>query len=409
MKPQERTAFRILFSICLCHGINDLLQTLLTATYPTLQTQFHLTFTEIGFVTLAYQLTASLLQPAVGFLADRRPAPFSLPFGTLFTFAGLWILSVAPNYLLLVIGACVLGVGSSVFHPEASRVARMAAGERPGLAQSLFQVGGTVGSALAPLGAAIVVARWGQRSLGAFSVFAVISTAVLTGVGLWYKRHGLPRLAASRGRGIVSRAGARLSAPRVTRSMTVLLILIFSKFVYLASFGNYYTFFLMHRFGLSVESAQVHLFVLAVSVAAGMLAGGAMGDRVGRRQIIWFSILGTLPFALALPYASLFWTEVLTVFIGFTLSSAFPAMVVYGQELVPGRVGMVSGLFFGLSFGAAGLGAGLLGELADAAGVEQVYRVCSFLPALGVLGVLLPDLKRQPVVAPRADVSLTTG
>jgi FSR family fosmidomycin resistance protein-like MFS transporter len=392
MKLQDRLAFGVLFSICLCHGINDLLQSLLSATYPIIKSQFHLTFTEIGFVTLAYQLTASLLQPAVGFLADRRPAPFSLPFGTLFTFAGLWLLSGARSYPFLVTGACVLGVGSSIFHPESSRVARMAAGNRPGFAQSVFQVGGTVGSALGPLGAAIVVGRWGQRSLGAFSALSVVSTCVLTSVGFWYKRHGIPRLASSHAGAIVSRARATLSTTRVTLSMTVLLILIFSKFVYLASFGNYYTFYLMHRFSLSIENAQWHLFVLSLSVAAGLLAGGSLGDRIGRKQIIWASILGVLPFALALPYVNLFWTEVLTVLIGFILSSAFPAIVVYGQELIPGSVGMVSGLFFGLSFGAAGLGAGLLGELADATDIERVYRVCAFLPALGILAALLPDL-----------------
>jgi FSR family fosmidomycin resistance protein-like MFS transporter len=398
MKPQERTVFGVLFSICLCHGINDLLQSLLSAIYPTLKQQFHLTFAEIGFVTLAYQLTASLLQPAVGFVADRRPAPFSLPAGTLFTLAGLCILSAARSYALLVLGACILGVGSSVFHPESSRVARMAAGDRPGLAQSLFQVGGNVGSALGPLGAAVVVARWGQQSLAGFSALAFVSTCVLGGVGLWYKRHGISRLAASRGRALVSRARADLTATRVTVSMTVLLVLIFSKFVYLASFSNYYTFYLIVRFGLSVQSAQLHLFALALSVAAGTLAGGPLGDRVGRKQIIWFSILGVLPFAIALPYAGLLGTEVLSVLIGFVLSSAFPAIVVYGQELIPGSVGTVSGLFFGLSFGAAGLGAGLLGELADAIGIENVYRACAYLPVLGILAALLPDLRGTSVM-----------
>jgi FSR family fosmidomycin resistance protein-like MFS transporter len=398
MKPQERVALGVLFSICLCHCINDLLQSLLSATYPTIKSQFHLSFTEIGVATLAYQLTASLLQPAVGFVADRRPAPFSLPLGTLFTFAGLWILSAAQTYGVLVLGACVLGVGSSVFHPEASRVARMAAGHRPGFAQSVFQVGGTVGTALGPLGAATIVARWGQRSLGWFSALALVSTCILSAVGIWYKRHGILRLAASHDRGMMTPAGARLTKAHVTFSITVLLVLTFSKFVYLASFGNYYTFYLMNRFDLSIKSAQLHLFLLSLSVATGLLAGGSVGDRIGRRKVIMFSILGVLPFALALPYASLFWTEVLTVLIGLILASAFPAIVVYGQELIPGSLGMVSGLFFGLSFGAAGLGAGLLGNLADATDIQHVYRVCAFLPALGVLAVLLPDLSGRPVM-----------
>jgi FSR family fosmidomycin resistance protein-like MFS transporter len=369
-----------------------MLQSLLTATYPVLKSKFHLSFAQIGLVTLAYQLTASLLQPIVGLCADRKPMPFSLPAGTLFTFAGLLILSDAGNHAALVAGACILGVGSSVFHPESSRVARMASGGRLGLAQSLFQVGGNIGSALGPVGAAIVVLRWGQRGLGGFSVLALASTAILSFVGLWYKRHGLARLAASPRAPSASRGPERLSALQVRTSIAVLLTLIFSKFVYLASFSNYYTFYLMHRFDVSVKSAQMHLFAFSAAVAVGTLAGGPLGDRIGRKHIIWFSILGALPITVALPYANLFWTGALSLVIGFVLASAFPAIVVYGQELIPGRVGMVSGLFFGLSFGAAGLGAALLGELADATSIEHVYRVVSFLPALGVLAALLPSL-----------------
>jgi len=390
MKDGEKTAFGVLMAICSCHLINDMLQSLLLAVYPTLKTAFHLSFTQIGLVTLAYQLTASLLQPVVGVWADRRPMPFSLPTGTLFTFAGLLVLAAARTYPGLLVGAGILGIGSSVFHPESSRVARMASGGRPGLAQSLFQVGGNVGSALGPIGAAVVVLRWGQWGLGAFSVLALISTCILAGVGLWYRRHGLKRLAADQE---PRTPAAALSAADVTRSMAVLLLLIFSKFVYLASFTSYYTFYLIRRFGVSVGSAQVHLFALLAAAAAGTLAGGPLGDRFGRKPVIWFSVLGVLPFTLVLPHADLFWTGVLSVAIGFVLASAFPAIVVYGQELIPGRVGMVSGLFFGLSFGAAGSGAALLGRVADATSIEHVYRLCAFLPALGILAALLPSMR----------------
>ncbi len=392
MRNTEKPAFGVLFSICFCHLLNDMLQSLLAAVYPTLKSEFHLSFSQIGLVTLAYQLTASLLQPAVGLYSDRKPTPFSLPGGTLFSFAGLLLLSTAGNYCVLLTGACVLGVGSSIFHPESSRVARMAAGRRVGLAQSLFQVGGSIGSALGPLGAAMVVLRSGQRGLAAFSLLALVSTVILSGVGLWYKRHGLARLAASKRASSQSAAAQPLSSRQVTGSLVVLLTLVFSKFVYLASLSSYYTFYLIDRFGLSVPSAQMHLFALSAAVAVGTLAGGPLGDRFGRKPIIWFSILGALPFTVALPYASLFWTGALSLVIGFVLASAFPAIVVYGQDLIPGRVGMVAGMFFGLSFGAGGLGAALLGKLADATSIEQVYRVVAFLPALGLLAALLPTL-----------------
>jgi FSR family fosmidomycin resistance protein-like MFS transporter len=402
MKGTEKTAFRILLLICLCHLINDMLQSLLAAVYPILKADFHLSFTQIGLVALSYQVTASLLQPIVGLYADRRPMPFSLASGTLFTFAGLMLLAEARSYGAVVAGACILGVGSSIFHPESSRVARMASGGRPGLAQSLFQVGGNVGSALGPVGAAIVVLRWGKQGLGAFSLLALVSTAILSCVGLWYKRHGLARLGASRRAPSVSRAAESLSPGQVRGSMAVLLALIFSKFVYLASFTNYYTFYLMDRFELSLERAQLHLFSLFSAVAAGTLAGGPLGDRFGRKYIIWFSILGALPFTMALPHVDLFWTGVLSLFIGFILASAFPAIIVYGQELIPNRVGMVSGLFFGLSFGAAGLGAALLGRLADATSIEHVYHLVAFLPALGILAALLPNLGGSTVMGAQA-------
>jgi FSR family fosmidomycin resistance protein-like MFS transporter len=396
----ERTAYGILLAICFCHLNNDMLQSVVIASYPTLKANFHLSFAQIGLVTLAYQVTASLLQPVVGVFADRRPNPYSLPAGTLFTGAGLAILAAARTFPVLIAGACVFGIGSSVFHPEASRVARMAGGDRPGFAQSVFQVGGNVGAALGALGAAFVVLRWGQGSLGAFGLLALVSTAVLAAVGRWAKRAlaraarvpAEPPVAPKRG---ATDATPPLSERRVWASIAVLLTLIFSKFVYLASFSSYYTFYLVTRFGVSVANAQVHLFGLAAGVAVGTLAGGSLGDRFGRRRVIWFSILGALPFALALPYVDLAWTGVLTVVIGFVLASAFPAIVVYGQELIPNRVGMVSGLFFGLSFGAAGLGAGLLGKLADTEGIETVYRAVSFLPAIGLLAATLPDLGRR--------------
>jgi MFS transporter, FSR family, fosmidomycin resistance protein len=393
MRENDRTAFGVLLSICFCHLNNDMLQSLLAAAYPALKIEFQLSFAQIGLITLAYQLTASLLQPVVGLYADRRPAPFSLPTGTLFTFTGLLVLAGAGGYAGLMTGACILGMGSSIFHPEASRVARMAAGGRPGLAQSLFQVGGNVGSALGPLGAAFVVLRWGRRALGAFSLLALVSTAILYGVGLWYKRHGLARVARTRAAPRCEAEAGRLTAIQLRASVAVLMTLIFSKFVYLASFTSYYTFYLMHHFRISMASAQMHLFALFAAVAAGTLVGGPLGDRVGRKVIITFSILGVLPFSLALPYAGLLWTGVLSLAIGFVLASAFPAIVVYGQELIPGRVGVVAGLFFGLSFGAAGVGAALLGKLADTTSVEHVYHLVAFLPALGVVAPLLPSLR----------------
>jgi FSR family fosmidomycin resistance protein-like MFS transporter len=402
MKGQEKTAFGVLVAIACCHLLNDMLQSLLPAIYPSLKSAYHLDFAQIGLVTLTYQLTASLLQPAVGLYADYRPTPFSLPAGTLFTFAGILVLASAQSYPALLAGASILGMGSSVFHPESSRVARMASGGRHGLAQSFFQVGGNVGSALGPLAAAVVVLRWGQRSLAFFALLALVSTAILTRVGIWYKRHGLLRLSKNRSRSTAT----ALSKERVQTSLAVLLVLTFSKHIYLVSLTSYYTFYLIHRFDMSVRNAQLHLFAFLAAAAAGTLAGGPLGDRFGRKYIIWFSILGVLPFSLALPYANVFWTGVLSVVIGFVLSSAFAAIVVYGQELIPGRVGMVSGLFFGFAFGVAGLGAALLGIVADKTSIEFVYRLCAYLPALGVLTALLPDLeadRRAHLVAtPRA-------
>ncbi|MBT2245127.1 MFS transporter [Sphingobium sp. BHU LFT2] len=385
------TAFGVIVAISFCHLLNDMMQSLLPAIYPGLKSELHLSFGQIGMVTLVYQITASILQPMIGLYADKRPTPMALPGGTLFSLAGLTVLSIAHSYGLVLVGAALLGVGSSVFHPESSRVARMAAGGRHGLAQSLFQVGGNAGQALGPLAAALVVVRWGQSSLAFFALLALLSGAVLWNVANWYRHHGLSRLQ-------VGGAGAlHIELPRgqAARGIAILLALIFSKYVYLASLTSYYTFYLIQRFNLSVQNAQLHLFAFLAAVAVGTVAGGPLGDRFGRKYVIWFSILGALPFTLALPYAGLFWSGPLTVIIGLILASAFPAIVVFAQELVPGKVGMISGLFFGFSFGMGGLGAAGLGWLADHSSIEMVFRVCAFLPAIGLLTAFLPNLGHE--------------
>jgi FSR family fosmidomycin resistance protein-like MFS transporter len=339
---------------------------------------------------LTLQLTASLLQPLIGLYTDRRPTPYSLPVGTGFTLIGLLVLSIAPSYPAILIAVALVGIGSSVFHPESSRVARMASGGQHGLAQSLFQVGGNVGTSLGPLLAAYVVLPAGQRSIAWISIGALVAIFVLARVSAWSKqnRKVLKKSPAKSGD-----PASRLSSRRITVALAVLIALMFSKFVYLSSLSSYYTFYLISRFHLSVLSAQVHLFVFLGAVAAGTIIGGPVGDRIGRKHVIWCSILGVLPFTLALPYANLFWTGVLTVIIGMILASAFSAIVVYAQELVPGRVGAISGLFFGLAFGLGGIGAAFLGRLADSTSIEFVYRVCAFLPALGLLTALLPNVE----------------
>jgi MFS transporter, FSR family, fosmidomycin resistance protein len=388
----DGTVFGVILAISFCHLLNDMMQSLLPAIYPDLKADLGLNFGQIGIVTLAYQMTASILQPLVGLYADRRPTPLALPGGTLFSLVGLLVLSIAHSYPILLIGASVLGVGSSVFHPESSRVARMAAGGRHGLAQSLFQVGGNVGQALGPLAAALVVVRWGQSSVAFFGLLLLLSAVILWNVGTWYKHHGLARLDRRAGRKSLH---VVLPRPEVIRVIAVLLVLIFSKYVYLTSLTSYYTFYLIEHFGLSVQAAQLHLFVFLAAVAIGTVLGGPIGDRIGRKRVIWLSILGALPFTLLLPYANLYWTGPLTVLIGLVLASAFPAIVVYAQELIPGKVGMISGLFFGLAFGAGGIGAAWLGALADATSLEYVYRLCAFLPLIGLLAALLPDVERK--------------
>jgi FSR family fosmidomycin resistance protein-like MFS transporter len=391
-RPAATTAFGVLVAISYTHFSNDLLQSLLPAIYPNLKLALGLTFAQIGFVTLAYQITASLLQPAVGLFSDKRPTPSALPLGTLFAMGGLCVLAVAHNYGILVGGACLLGVSSAIFHPEASRVARMASGGQPGLAQSLFQVGGNFGSALGPLAAALIVVRFGQTSLVFFAMFSLFAFAVLWFIAQWYRAEGLTRLKAA-----AKRHPLDITIPhrQVVTAIVILLVLIFSKYFYLVSITNYLTFYLIEKFGVSVQTSQLHLFMFVGAVAVGTIAGGPLGDRFGRKYIIWFSILGTLPFTLLLPHANLFWTGPLTIAIGLILASAFPAIVVYAQDLVPGKIGTVSGMFFGFAFGIAGLGAAVLGLLADHAGIEFVYSICAFLPAIGLFAGLLPQIERK--------------
>jgi FSR family fosmidomycin resistance protein-like MFS transporter len=387
----RRTALAVLLAVSAGHFINDLLQSLWPAVYPMLKADFRLDFWQIGLITLANQVTASILQPIVGHALDRRPVAHSLAIGMTFSLAGLLLLAFGARFSHLVLAAGLVGVGSSIFHPESSRVARAASGGRHGLAQSLFQTGGNIGSSLGPLLAAFFVLPFGRHSIGWFSLVALAGIGVLWRIGAW---HAVAREAASTG-AADDRPSRHptLSRRDVQRSLAVLVALVFSKFIYLTSLTNYYTFFLMHRFGLSIQQAQIHLFVFLAAVAAGTFAGGPIGDRLGRKTVIWVSILGVLPFTLALPYANLAWTGVLSVLIGLVLSSAFSAILVYAQELLPGRVGLVAGLFFGFAFGIGGLGAAALGRLADATSLELVYRLCSVLPAIGLLTALLPDLR----------------
>jgi FSR family fosmidomycin resistance protein-like MFS transporter len=386
----QNTTFTVLFAISFCHLLNDMIQAVLPAIYPALKTSFHLSFAQVGLVTTAFQCTASLLQPWVGYLSDKKPAPYSLAIGMIATLAGIIAVSLAWSYAVLLFAAMLIGVGSSVFHPESARVARMASGGRNGLAQAMFQVGGNSGSALGPLTAAIVVASWGQKGVALYRAAAVLGIIILFQIGHWYKHHGLRRMRAAK-------AAAPLdhSRGRVAASVAILLLLIFSKYFYLTSITSYFTFYLIRTFHVSVASAQVHLFAFLAAVAVGTFVGGPMGDRFGRKYVIWLSILGCLPFTLMLPFANLFWTGVLSVIIGLILSSAFPAIVVYAQELLPGRLGMVSGLFYGFAFGMGGVGAALLGALADATSIDFVYKICAFLPAIGLLTVFLPNLAKK--------------
>jgi FSR family fosmidomycin resistance protein-like MFS transporter len=381
---------RILLTISFCHFLNDMIQSLIPAIYPILKTSFHLSFGQIGLITLTGQMTASLLQPVVGYCTDQRPQPFSLPVGMGFTLAGLVLLSSAGTFPILLGAVALVGVGSAVLHPESSRVARVASGGQHGLAQSVFQVGGNAGGALGPLLAAFFTLPRGQRSIAWFAIAAMAAIVLLTTVGRWYRRTGAARPA----RGQDAATHRPVAPRRVALAMVILLALIFSKYFYLASLTSYYTFYLISRFHVSVQNAQIHLFVFLGAVAAGTLIGGPVGDRIGRKAVIWGSILGVLPFTLLLPHVNLLWTGVLTVVIGLILASAFSAILVYAQELIPGKVGTISGLFFGLAFGMGGIGAALLGRLADRTSIVFVYQVCAFLPAIGLLAAFLPNPER---------------
>ena len=384
------TALRIILAVSAGHLLNDTIQSLLPAIYPVLKTELGLTFAQIGLITLAFQLTASLLQPAVGMFTDHRPQPFSLAVGMVFTLVGVVLLSLAGTFVAVLVAGSLIGLGSSVFHPEASRVARMASGGRHGFAQSLFQVGGNAGSALGPLLAALVLAHRGQARIAWFAILPMVGIALLVRVGQWYRAE----LAEHHRSGAARRASrtSTVSRGRIVASVAILAVLIFSKYFYLASLSSYYTFYLIHKFSVSVREAQLFLFLFLAAVAAGTIIGGPVGDRIGRKYVIWVSILGVAPFALALPYANLFWTASLSVVIGLVLASAFSAILVYAQELIPSRVGLITGIFFGFAFGMGGIGSALLGSLADRQGIDYVYHVCSFLPLIGLLTAFLPDV-----------------
>jgi FSR family fosmidomycin resistance protein-like MFS transporter len=395
------TTFTVLFAIGLCHLLNDMMQSLLAALYPDLKQNLELNFAQVGLISATYQITASLLQPLVGLYSDRRPIPFSLPTGMVFTLIGLLLLSQSHTYGLLLFAASMVGLGSAIFHPESARVARMASGGRHGFAQSVFQVGGNFGQALGPIAAAFIVLNFGQASIAWFALTALLCIVILWNVGRWYKEHGIARM----------RASQKLHQPpdlpkgRIYSSIAVLLALIFSKQIYISSIQSFYTFYLIQKFHVSLQTAQLFLFMFLAPVAIGTIVGGLLGDKFGRKRIIWFSVLSALPFTLALPYVGLFWTAVFSIFIGLTLSSSFPAIVVYAQELMPQKVGMISGLFFGFSFGLSGVGAAALGWLVDRTSLDFVYLICSVLPALGLLAALLPDLGGIRKLAPTSPAS----
>lgn len=386
----QQTVFAVLFTISFGHFLNDMLQAVVPSVYPMLKDKFHLTFTQIGLITLTYQLTASILQPFVGFYTDRKPRPYSLAIGMGFTLLGLLAVAFAGSFINVLLAVSLIGIGSSIFHPESSRVAHMASGGKKGLAQSIFQLGGNAGSAVGPLLAALIVVPHGQLYIVWFCFAAMLGIIVLSGIARWYQDH-LSLKAANKTR-VVAEPKQALSRNRILFSLFILLILIFSKYFYLASMTSYYTFYLISKFHLSLQQSQVYLFAFMGAVAAGTLLGGPLGDRFGRKYIIWISILGVAPFTLMLPYASLFWTIALSVIIGLIISSAFSAILVYATDLVPGKVGLIAGLFFGLAFGMGGLGSAVLGKLADVTSVQYVFKICAFLPLIGIFTGLLPNL-----------------
>jgi FSR family fosmidomycin resistance protein-like MFS transporter len=388
--PVAQTRFNLLGALSFSHFLNDMMQSLIVSIYPLLKGEFHLSFVQIGTITLTYQACASLLQPLIGVYTDKHPQPYSLSVGMCFTLIGMVTLAFAPNYGSVLAAAALIGAGSAIFHPESSRIARLASGGRHGLAQSIFQVGGNGGSAMGPLLAAWIIIPHGQSSLVWFAIAAVIAIAVLARVGAWYKRQHIDRPKAQ-----PAANPSPVSAARVRSSIVVLVLLIFSKYFYVASITSYFSFYLIERFHVSVRSAQVHLFVFLLAMALGTLFGGPLGDRIGRKRVIWVSILGIAPFTLMLPYVDLMWVGILTFIIGLILSSAFSAIVVFAQELMPGNVGAVSGLFFGFAFGIGGIGAAVLGGLADTHGIEFVYRICAYLPLLGIVAAFLPNIEHR--------------
>ena len=394
----QGTVVAVLAAISVCHMLNDVIQSLIMAIYPMLKENLTLDFGQIGLITFTFQFTASVLQPGVGYVTDRYPTPYSLVLGMGSSLIGLILIAFASSYASVLAAAALIGMGSSVFHPESSRVARLASGGRHGMAQSVFQVGGNFGTALGPLLAAFIVLPYGQHTIVWFSLVALLAMALLAGVGSWYgKTLKVNRAAPGKER----KAIAEMTHGKVGRTIAILMALTFSKHFYLVSITSFYIFYLIHTFGLSVQSAQLYLFVFLAAVAGGTVIGGPIGDRIGARRVIWWSILGVLPFTLALPYADLFWTAVLSVIIGVTLASAFPQIIVYAQGLLPGRVGMVAGLFFGLAFGIAGIGAAFLGWLADETSIAFVYHICAFLPAIGLLAAFLPETAKPRVPATR--------
>ncbi len=389
-KVAEQTVFSILLTISFSHLLNDTIQSLIPSIYPIVKQSFHLSFGQIGLITLTFQLAASLFQPFVGFYTDKKPQPFSLATGMVFTMIGLVCLAFASSFGWILVSVGLIGTGSSVFHPEASKVAYMASGGRRGLAQSIFQVGGNAGSSIGPLLAALIIVPSGQTSIVWFSCLALIAIIILIAVGKWY-RGNMQRIRPKKV-AVQGEEGIHLSKGKVVFSIVILLVLIFSKYFYLASMTSYYTFYLIEKFGVSVQSSQVHLFIFLFSTAVGTFLGGPLGDRFGRKYVIWFSIVGVAPFTLLLPHVDLFWTTILSVLIGLILASAFSAILVYAQELLPGKVGTVSGLFFGFAFGMGGLGSAVLGKLADSTSIHFVYQVCAFLPLIGLITGFLPNI-----------------
>ena len=386
----QQTVYPILFSIAFAHLINDLLQAVIPAAYPILKENFNLTFTQIGLITLAYQLAGSLLQPVVGLYTDKRPQPFSQIFGMVFTSIGIVSLSYASSFTMIIVSVILVGIGSSIFHPEASRISFLASGGKRGLAQSIFQLGGNAGTALGPLLVALIVVPNSQYYIIWFLAASIIGLVVLSRIALWYQNHLSLR---STKKAVIDLPN--ISQNKIVISVVILMILIFSKFVYMASMSSYFTFYLMEKFNLSVQDAQFHLVLFLASCAVGTLIGGPLGDKFGRKYVIWFSVLGAAPFTLLLPFVDLFWTGVLSVVIGTIISSAFPAILVYAQELLPKKLGMVSGLFYGFAFGMGGLGSALLGNLADHTSITYVYHLCAYLPLIGIIAFFLPNLKKK--------------